>query len=88
MEGAWLRTPWEGGGYKNCSNDFYLPSRRLEGGGGQHPVPVEATHHTKETELYSGRDEATRLGLSPLIGDPIFSVQCTLFLYPWAGWGE
>jgi hypothetical protein len=23
-----------------CSNDFYLPSRRLEeGGGGQHPVP-------------------------------------------------
>jgi hypothetical protein len=32
-------TQMEGEGYFTCSNDFYLPSRRLkEGGGGQHPV--------------------------------------------------
>ncbi len=28
---------WGGRGYFTCTNDFYLPSRRLEGGGGSAP---------------------------------------------------
>jgi hypothetical protein len=36
------QSQWGGGGYFSRSNDFYLPSLRLEGGGGQHPVVKSA----------------------------------------------
>ncbi len=36
---GWFGYPsGEGREHFTCSNDFYLPSRRLDGGGGQHPV--------------------------------------------------
>jgi hypothetical protein len=64
-----------------------MPSRRLEEGGGAAHVPVKATHNSekKKTELYSGRDYATGLGLSPLIGDPIAHYS---FIHSWAGASE
>jgi hypothetical protein len=31
---------WRRGGYFTCSNDFYLLSRRLKGGGSQHPAKL------------------------------------------------
>jgi hypothetical protein len=35
-----------------CSTDFYLPSRRQEGGGGQDPMGWSTARRTREFSLY------------------------------------
>jgi|688.fasta_scaffold783184_1 hypothetical protein len=58
-----LAYPSEGGGYFTCSNDFYLPSRRL---GGQHPMGRSQIIQPRENIAWSSINHSILLGSLPI----------------------